>query len=165
MDKECYLVVSDIHGSDSGIELVEKAIAYFKPISVLSAGDQCPNYNHHLYSNMISVRGNCDSYYSYDSLPFPPQYRTLNLFGRNTVMTHGDRYFYQDFDLGIGSIFIFGHSHVPHLENRNGIYLVNPGSPSRPRSSSGATAALIFPFGARIISLLDFRYIDALDFS
>jgi len=38
---------------------------------------------------------------------------------------------------------LFGHTHVPFWKNIAGVTLVNPGSLGRPRSSSGATFALI----------------------
>ncbi len=165
MIKSCYLIVSDIHGSDEGIALVKKAIAHFNPTQIISAGDQCPNPFEPLYSNMLSVRGNCDRFYEYDNLPFPPIEREISLFGRKCIITHGDRFSYEDYNLPDGAIFISGHTHVPMLRKVNGIYLLNPGSPSRPRSSSGATAGLITSEGLELISLLDFKPLSALAFS
>ncbi len=164
MADECYLIVSDIHGSDIAIELIKKAIERYKPIEILSAGDQCPNPFEPLYSELVSVRGNCDSFYEYET-PFPPLFRKMRIFGKDCVITHGDKYSYKDFELERGSVFISGHTHVPNLEERDGIYLLNPGSPSRPRSSSGPTAGLFLPDRLEIISLLDFTQISALAFS
>lgn len=165
MSKECYLVISDLHGSDEGIDLVKKAIEMYKPIGVLSAGDQCPDPFEPLYSTLIAVRGNCDSFYLYDSIPFPPLFREISIFGKRCIMTHGDRYCYDDFDMNSGDVFISGHTHVPMLKKKNGIYLFNPGSPSRPRSSFCATAGLFFTDSLEVVSLLDFSVISALAFS
>lgn len=165
MRNECYLIISDLHGIEEGECLVKKAIDKYKPKGIISAGDQCPNPYEPLYSSLIAVRGNCDSYYSYGDLPFPPLFREIELFGRKCIITHGDRYSIEDFTKEDGLIFIFGHSHVPHLEKRDSLYLLNPGSPSRPRSSSGPTAALLFPFGLEIVSLLDFKVLSTLSFS
>jgi len=41
------------------------------------------------------------------------------------------------------NIVLFGHTHVPYFKNTGGIYLLNPGSVSRPRSKTGATFAVI----------------------
>lgn len=163
--EECYLITSDIHGSDAAIELLKTAAGKYRPKAIISAGDQCPDIFEPFYSSLIAVRGNCDTFYSYGSIPFPPLFREMNLFGRKAIITHGDRYSYSDFELEEGSLFISGHTHVPHLEKRDGIYLFNPGSPSRPRSSFGETAGLLFPFGLRLVSLLDFTILSALDFS
>jgi predicted phosphodiesterase len=38
---------------------------------------------------------------------------------------------------------LFGHAHVPSLENIQGILFVNPGSIGRPRSRIGASFAII----------------------
>ena len=163
--EDCYLIVSDIHGNDAGLDLVKDAIRKYSPKATISCGDQCPDIFEPLYSDMICVRGNCDTFYSYGNIPFPPVYRQMDLFGRKTIITHGDRYCYSDFELEKGSIFLSGHTHVPNLEERDGLYLLNPGSPSRPRSSSGPTMGLIFPFGLRLVSLLDFSLLSAMDFS
>ena len=164
LDK-CYLIISDLHGSDDGLELVKKATEKYRPVEIISAGDQCPDPFESLYSSLVAVRGNCDRFYEYGSIPFPPLYRRMKIFNRDTVITHGDRYCYEDFEMDDGSVFISGHTHVPYLEKREGIYLFNPGSPSRPRSSSGPTAGLFFPDRLEIISLLDFKALSALAFS
>lgn len=40
---------------------------------------------------------------------------------------------------------VFGHSHRPLLETRNGVLLLNPGSPTDRRRSPRCTCALLFP--------------------
>ncbi len=161
-----YLILSDIHGSEEGVSLAEKAIVHFRPEGILSAGDQCPDmFNTAFYSSLISVRGNCDSYYEYVNLSFPPLSRELDIYGHRVVITHGDRFSEDDFDLKAGDIFITGHTHVPHLYEENGIYYCNPGSPSRPRSSEGPTAAVLSEEGLELFSLLDFSTISAIRFS
>lgn len=160
------LVVSDIHGSRRGLELVENAISRLRPEMVLSAGDQCPDTcRSDFYSQLVSVRGNCDRFYDYDNLPFPPLSREERIYGRRIVMTHGDRLWIDDFDLGKGDIFISGHTHVPELyQDREGRFLLNPGSPSRPRSSSGPTAASLSPEGLEVFSLITFKPLLSLAF-
>ena len=161
-----YLILSDIHGSSEGIKLIEKAIACFRPEGILSAGDQCPDMlNASFYSSLISVRGNCDRFYEYMNIAFPPVSRELNIYGHRTVMTHGDKFAPEDFSLHTGDIFISGHTHVPLLFEEKGIYYCNPGSPSRPRSSEGPSAALLSEDGMELFSLLDFSIFSAIRFS
>ncbi len=40
-------------------------------------------------------------------------------------------------------IVLFGHTHVPCCEQEDGIWLINPGSPSRPRLAGKGSYALI----------------------
>ena len=160
------LIVSDIHGSEKGMKLCEKAIARFSPDLVLSAGDQCPDpFYSAFYSNLVCVRGNCDRFYDYGSMSFPPLSREERIYGRRVVMTHGDRLWMDDFSLSAGDIFVSGHTHVPELyQDKNGIIALNPGSPSRPRSSSGPTAALLSSEGIAVFSLLSFKTLLSLSF-
>ena len=161
-----YLLVSDIHGSQDGLLLVRKAAEHFHAEGILSAGDQCPESTDiSLWSGITSVRGNCDRFYEYDSMPFPPLSRELTIYGRRVVVTHGDRMWADDFDMRRGDIFVSGHTHVPVLKEEDGIYFVNPGSPSRPRSSAGPTAALLEAERLSIFSLLDFTLVSSLDLS
>lgn len=159
------LITSDIHGESIGKELIQKAAEKYRCSDILSAGDQCPDPFDPFYRSLIAVRGNCDKFYEYGDIPFPPLYRKLEYFNRTIYMTHGDIYSYSDFDLKLGDIFISGHTHVPLLMEKNGIYLLNPGSPSRPRSSTGPTAIVLDDSFASLISLLDFSQISALRIS
>ena len=161
-----YLIVSDIHGSAEGVKLIQEAARRFNAEGIISAGDQCPDGAlPGFWRSLIAVRGNCDRYYEYMDMPFPPASRTERIYGRNVTITHGDRLWMDDFQLTSGDIFISGHTHVPVLEERNGIYIVNPGSPSRPRSSSGPTAAVFEPSGIFLLSLLDLTVLSSLAFS
>ena len=161
-----HLITSDIHGREEGIKLIEDAVRHFRIEGILSAGDQCPDFLHRtFFSSLVAVRGNCDRFYEYDSLPFPPLERELKLYGKRVVMTHGDRYSPSDFNLSKGDVFIYGHTHVAELFEENGIFYCNPGSPSRPRSSDGPTAALFSEEGLELFSLLDFSTISAIRFS
>ncbi len=159
------LITSDIHGNEEGVRLLKSAISKFNVDLILSAGDQCPDPYDPFYQSLLSVRGNCDRFYNYGTLPFPPLFRELELFGRKIYITHGDVYSYEDFPMKDGDIFISGHTHVPLMIKKKGFYILNPGSPSRPRSSEGPTAILLSSQCARLISLLDLAQISALSFS
>lgn len=159
-----HLIVSDIHGSYQGMELVMNAVKTFMPESIISAGDQCPDPMYSsFYSSLIAVRGNCDRFYEYMDTPFPPVSREMDIYERHIAITHGDRLSSSDFDLKEGDIFISGHTHVPLLEKKNGIYFCNPGSPSRPRSSYGPTAAILDNTHIALISLMDMHVLKAIN--
>lgn len=40
-------------------------------------------------------------------------------------------------------VLVVGHTHVPMVERREGVLVVNPGSVSRPRSAAGATVGVL----------------------
>ena len=159
------LITSDIHGSRDGVRLLQNAIRKFRPESIISAGDQCPDEeNASFFLSLIAVRGNCDRFYEYGNIPFPPVSLTIESYGHRITVTHGDRLWLDDFQLNSGDIFISGHTHVPILKMENGIYICNPGSPSRPRSSEGPSAALLDDSGLSLISLLSLEPLRTLPF-
>lgn len=48
---------------------------------------------------------------------------------------------------------VFGHTHVPEvIERNNGSFLINPGSPTFPRSASGPTMARLMVEGGHVLS-------------
>lgn len=70
-----------------------------------------------------------------DSLTVVPYEKVILQSGKRIYMTHGDRYNVQ---LGLSRIFykgesvhadviLFGHTHIPYLENKQGIQMMNPG--------------------------------------
>ena len=160
-----YLITSDIHGSAEGLELIRSAASRLGADGIISAGDQCPSSPDPLWSILIAVRGNCDRFYEYMGIPFPPLEREMALYGHRIVMTHGDRLCSDDYTLHRGDVFISGHTHVADLHQEDGVVFCNPGSPSRPRSSEGPTAALLSEEGVFLFSLLDFSTISAIRFS
>ncbi len=54
-------------------------------------------------------------------------------------------------------VLVFGHTHVPHVEDRDGALLLNPGSAARPRHGARPTVGLLEvaarPARARIVEL------------
>lgn len=96
---------------------------------------------------VVAVRGNCDSW----DLQYLPEREVLEVGGAHIGLIHGD--------VGLGratpdrafsafvgthvDIVIFGHSHSPYLEWRNGILLFNPGSPTQKRREPHASIGLL----------------------
>ncbi len=83
-----------------------------------------------------SVRGNCDF------ASMEPLSRIVMAGDVRILLTHGDRYGVKS---GTGTLLsaarennaqiaVFGHTHVAHCAYEQGIYLLNPGSPSSPRA-------------------------------
>jgi putative phosphoesterase len=80
-----------------------------------------------------------------------PESAVLDFCDHRFFLCHGHRYsLYRDYDTLIAAArnngadaALFGHTHVPSLDNENGLLLINPGSVGRPRSNAGATFAVI----------------------
>lgn len=94
---------------------------------------------------LFQIRGNND----YDSLY--PSERTITLASKRIYMTHGHR---QKVYYGTDTLYytaaqeqadiaLFGHTHIPYLENEGGIIVMNPGSISLPRGGNEKTFAFI----------------------
>lgn len=69
--------------------------------------------------------------------------------GTGPHSTAAERVFLRFAGLGVQGI-VFGHSHEPFLERRDGILLINPGSVSDPRRGSSASCARLHLEGKRI---------------
>ena len=156
------LVFSDSHCNTLIMNgLVEK----YKPVTdcIIHLGDcvedtedlrfLCPNIP------VYQIRGNND----YDGM-FPLQ-RTVTLGGKRLYLCHGHRHrvYYNTDQLYYSAaqeeadIALFGHTHVPYLENEGGIIVMNPGSITLPRSSSGKTFGTIDIENGKITASI-FRY-------
>lgn len=92
-----------------------------------------------------NVRGNCD-YYS-----GVPDEQIFVIGGKKIFATHGhnygvnyniDRLCYRAMEIG-ADVCLYGHTHIPLIENYNGIVILNPGSLSAPRGGSKPSYGII----------------------
>ena len=163
MEKERILVFSDVHGDETAMMRIKEAEKELETNMLLSLGDLCPDPYNPLWRGIVGVRGNMDRFYEYGDLPFPPRELILSQEGRRIIAIHGHEY--PSITPERGDIVLYGHTHVSKLEEREGVYYFNPGSPSRPRSSSGPTFGLLGNESFSLFSLLDFKRISTLIFS
>lgn len=95
--------------------------------------------------NFYNVRGNCDygSGMSDEDI--------FKIGGKKIFVTHGhkygvsyniDRLCYRAMEVG-ADVCLYGHTHMPLLENYNGIIIMNPGSLSAPRGGSKPSYGII----------------------
>ncbi|HHW32361.1 MAG TPA: phosphodiesterase [Clostridiaceae bacterium] len=146
-------IISDIHGSfyylKKALEAYEKEQADY----ILILGDILyhgarnpipPEYNTlqvatllNKYSNrIIAVRGNCDSDVDLLVIEFPIEslYSTVLLNDFRIFLTHGHIYNGENLpNLRTGDVLFHGHTHVPVIDQKNGIYIINPGSITFPK--------------------------------
>lgn len=158
-----YLVVSDIHGALSGAEAIKDSFSYHQVDWILCLGDilyhgprndlpvdykpkaVIPIMND-LADKIISVRGNCDAEVDQMVLSFActADYNIIPFAKRKVFMSHGHIYSPDHLPkLQKGDVFLSGHTHIPTAYEKDGIYLLNPGSTSLPKGGHPATYALL----------------------
>ncbi len=136
-------IVSDTHGSLKNLSLFSDRIG--QPDALWHLGDcaeDAPILAQKLNCGYVGVRGNCD--------PFSdaPLTETIEWHHKRFLLLHGHtvsgrlNMLYLAKEKQCDAV-LFGHSHVPSVETVDGIQLINPGSLSRPRSSSGPSMALL----------------------
>jgi len=146
------LVLSDIHGNMPAVIAVLKwAAGELKDSdAVVFLGDGLREFSFAsqqagLSCECIKIRGNNDD------APGVPESEIFEFGGHRFYLCHGHRHvLYNGFDkLGAAALkagadaVLFGHIHVPHIENANGLLFVCPGGIGRPRGSAGETFAVI----------------------
>ncbi len=141
------LVLADTHGASR--RMLEVAMREREAEACIHLGDGLAEADAlaTLFSpsSIHRVQGNCD----WDSSDLESQ--LLVLHGVTVFLTHGHRYGVKH---GTGQLWdtaqkngaqvaLFGHTHSPLSELRNGILLGNPGSLGQPRGPAGPTYGLL----------------------
>lgn len=135
------LVLSDSHGD---LRSMKQAVRAEQPDYVLHLGD-CSRDAEHLRQAfpmlaIAGVRGNCD-YADY----ITPEEKLIEYAGVRLLLCHGHRYGVKSSLLRLNmsaqekeaDVALFGHTHRAFCEEKNGIWLLNPGSCGYDRPSCG----------------------------
>ena len=145
-----YLVVSDLHGSVHGLELLKRAIFAQKPDVLIVLGDIlfgafdgdegkiCAFFASNSIP-VLAVRGNCDYVFDGERLGFDlPETRSFRFAGRTFHLQHRPwcHYFEK------GDVALWGHTHVKCLYQEGGVIYLNPGSIGKPRDDGPGYAAI-----------------------
>ncbi len=103
--------------------------------------------------SIIAVRGNCDAEVDQMVLPFSimDDSKELEINGKKVFLMHG----HHDLDYSGREVVMSGHTHVPVLEERNGVLFLNPGSTTIPKSQSSCSFASWDKGKIEILSLDD----------
>lgn len=157
------LVISDTHGN---IDNVRSILDQTEVVAVLHCGDYITDarliQKFYPEVEVYGIYGNCD-------IGFGGEYDTVvTLDGVSIYMTHGHRYGvkwgeYEELIIDTkaheAEIVVFGHSHEAHLEQKDGVVLLNPGSITKPRDSRYPSYAFIELNNGKIkeISILQIR--------
>lgn len=150
------MFASDIHGSaywaEKVLERFEEEQADYLVLlgDILYHGPRNPlpkEYNpqaviqllNSIKDKIIAIRGNCDSEVDQMVLEFPimADYNIIPLNNRKLMASHGHLYHDKQLPSSLveGDIFIFGHIHIPVLEQKDGVYILNPGSATLPKEN------------------------------
>lgn len=126
------IVTSDIHGKK---EIINKLLYDYDADMYLDCGDsELSDYD---LKNFYSVRGNCDYNYL-------PSYRVINVDDNfNIFITHGHLYSLDEMIKNAKSrncnVIIHGHTHIKRFDKVDNLYILNPGSLSKPRNKESNT--------------------------
>lgn len=132
-------VVSDTHGNNK--EIIEKLSEMEKPDILFHLGDYITDgvkISKTFGLEAIIVKGNGD----YFNIEYKED-EFIEIAGKKIFLTHGHKYgvnsgiqnlYYKGLELG-ADIVLFGHIHIPVIEKIEDMIIMNPGSPSLPRSA------------------------------
>ena len=133
-------VISDTHGAlpDS----VEQAFAGVD--AIVHAGDVGPGFVLDLLgviAPVTAVTGNMDL----GPTALLPLALNVSLGGIHVIVAHRERDLAGSLDpVRAGArVAVFGHTHVPSIETRDGVLRINPGSPTSPRGGSAPSVAIV----------------------
>ena len=158
MSGSLILAISDSHGDAAAVITALKWAQSAGIDAAVFLGDGCEDLS--LASARVgftlpwhAVRGNGDFNFSV------PDNKVLEIPGKNPALypvrkfflSHGNRYHVREGYKTIAAAArnagaeaaLFGHTHVPYCATVDGIFLLNPGSISRPRSNTGCTFAVL----------------------
>lgn len=144
------LVVSDSHGNTANLR---KAIEVFGPRGeqlelLIHLGDiqgEVESIERLVDCPVEAVSGNCDF------IPQLPGTKIITIEGQKVLLTHGHRYgckagTEQMKELaranGAGLV-LYGHTHIPMIDEHSGIKAMNPGSISQPRQEGHRPTYLV----------------------
>lgn len=146
------LIVSDTHRKD---EYLRAALECESPIDVLiHLGDSEGSEQQFqrwlpLSTRFVAVKGNNDFFSELESE------RELEIAGRRCFLTHG-HYYNVSLDTALlcqeaasrgCEVAMFGHTHRPLIETRDGVLLLNPGSISYPRQEGRGRSYIVAEAG------------------
>lgn len=146
-------VVSDSHGD---LAAIGKVIAAAGPVDLwLHAGDYSRDasaFAGKSAAKVIAVAGNCDGRVK----DKPDEFIAAG--SRKIWLTHGHRYQVKQTNRELiwwarhyeADVVVFGHTHVPMIEESDGLLMVNPGSVSQPRW--GRSTYAVIEIVAEVIS-------------
>ena len=128
------LVLSDSHAT---LRIMRSAVQAVRPNAIIHLGDFFDDgeviREENMHLPFYSVPGNCDKY---RMLQPRPETLCCAVCGVRVYMTHGHNHhvkqglysLVEDAKAANAQAVLFGHTHTPHCEQRDGLWILNPGS-------------------------------------
>lgn len=128
------LVLSDSHAT---LRIMREAVVAIKPNAIIHLGDFFDDgeviREENMHIPFYSVPGNCDKYRMYQPRP---ESLCCAVYGVRVYMTHGHNHYVKsglyslvkDAKEANAQVVLFGHTHTPMCEQRDGLWVLNPGS-------------------------------------
>lgn len=166
------VIASDIHGSvyytqklinrfesEKGDKLILLGDYYYhgprNPLTQDYNPAQVADILNRYVDKIVAIKGNCDSEVDQMISKFKIKSRVdLDFEGKIITLMHGHKYDKNKLPPFCGDIFLYGHFHIPFVEESNGIIIASPGSVSLPKSNSKNTYMTI-ENGLMLIKSLD----------
>ena len=147
------LFISDIHGLDTNLHVIDEEIIDKKIDKLVVLGDLYTGYNRknevkeflNKYKDMlICMEGNCDSPFDIEESSFPiySGIRYIDIDGIKIYITHGNIYNIDRREGFNGNILVYGHKHTPYIKKYNDQLFICVGSISYPRDEKGCSYAI-----------------------
>ena len=155
------VIASDLHGAAPAVRALAARIEAEAPDRVLLLGDllyhgprndlpegyaprEVAAVLNGMAARITAVRGNCDW-----ASPLPAV-RLLHLEGTRVLMLHGDQHGVKGGLAGLqrlaaeqrADVVLYGHTHAASCTYLDGVYFLNPGSPTSPRAGRAGYAYL-----------------------
>ena len=146
------MIASDIHGSAFYCKEMLRAFENEHPDRILLLGDilyhgprndlpkdyapkEVISMLNGIKEYILCVRGNCDTEVDQMVLEFPVlnEQILLSIDGIEMLAVHGHKAFPA---VKSGSVVLSGHTHIPKLDEKDGVIYMNPGSVSIPKENS-----------------------------
>lgn len=140
-----YDIISDTHGhlSEPLLEMLEGADV------IVHAGDCCSLADYRQLRGICRVvmcKGNND--WSFDYGPEVKNNTRAFMSGLRWQVCH----YVERLDLKVCDIAICGHTHRPYIRHEGGVLVMNPGSPTYPRTKQGPTMGRILCTEGAVVS-------------
>lgn len=156
------LVVSDTHRKDANLEKVLEAEG---PIDrLIHLGDAEESEGRFLSMADCPVDIVCGNN---DYLGDLPKEKEITLGNYNVLLTHG-HYYYVSLDTKMLArearargfdIVMYGHTHRPRIENKQGLVMLNPGSLSYPRQEGRMPSYIVMEIGEDGTANFEIKYL------
>ena len=169
------LFASDLHGSAYYAEKLEELIRNEAPDKTVLLGDllyhgprndlpreydpkKVTAILNGLKTQVLAVRGNCDSEVDQMLLHFPitAPWQQVLLEKQRLFLTHGHLFGPENLPaLNQNDVLVYGHTHLPVAEQRGEIFHFNPGSVSIPKGGNPASYGMLDNDVLSVIALND----------